>query len=100
MCIYCDRYVKDIDDPDLYYIDQERITVMDNLLAIDKDVYITEDHENHKPVLMFVTSYWCDGCGPYNETIKKLYITNCPFCGVELESARKGFEETYKEENK
>lgn len=82
MCLYCNGFRNN--DDDTWYIDQQSISLIDELASIDFDTYISKSSDG-KPVIKVVTSYWMNNTGPYEETIKCIPIKYCPFCGAKLE---------------
>ncbi len=87
MCEYCDAYVR-VNDGDVKYIDQYTIGILDNAVELDGETYIS----SLKPELVFVKSLWVNNAGPYNEKVKRVPITYCPFCGADLEIERENRE--------
>ncbi len=92
MCEYCIGYLSEGEE-DYEYIDNHTIELVGNFVNIDLDTYISADADR-EPALVFLTSYWFRNEGPYRETIKRVPIRYCPFCGAELEEAKKVYERT------
>lgn len=91
MCKYCDSYVR---EGDIEYIDRNSINILNDFVQLDIETYIS----SLEPAISIVTSIWVDNCGPYKETIKRVPITFCPFCGANLEKEREKWEEERKNE--
>ena len=85
MCKYCDSYIR---ARDIEYIDRNSINILDDVVQLDIETYIS----SLKPAISIVTSIWVDNCGPYKETMKRVPITFCPFCGADLEIEREKYE--------
>lgn len=90
MCEYCDSYIR---DRDIKYIDHNSINILDGVVQLDIETYIS----SLEPAISIVTSIWMNNYGPYNETLKRVPITFCPFCGADLKIEREKFEKQEEE---
>ena len=98
MCKYCDSYVREIDNPDFEDFNKFDIELVSGHINLKLENYI--GHKIDKPAIVLLASIEDDDGMNISDKWSETEIRYCPFCGVELESARKRFEETYKEENK